>query len=152
MNREAFQDAWPEGASHCFGCGRNNDHGLQIKSYWDGDEAICIWQPQEQYKAGEDILNGGIIATLIDCHSLNTANAAASRAEGGRPIISYVTRNLRIDLLQPTPITQSVTLRARIKEFSEKKITLTCSLFSGKNECASGEIVAVRLPEELWIK
>ena len=31
----AFQDYYPDDVSHCFGCGRLNEHGLQIKSYWD---------------------------------------------------------------------------------------------------------------------
>jgi len=41
MSQEAFQDKWPDEVSYCFGCGRNNEKGFQIKSYWDGDEAVC---------------------------------------------------------------------------------------------------------------
>ena len=63
-------------------------------------------------------LNGGIIASLIDCHSLNLAIAHAYRAEG-RPIgsaprIGYVTANLQVTYAKPTPIDQLLELRARI--------------------------------------
>lgn len=43
MKSDAFQDHWPDIAANCWGCGRNNEHGLQIKSHWDGDEAVCVW-------------------------------------------------------------------------------------------------------------
>ncbi len=32
QERVYFQDQWPEIATQCWGCGRNNEHGLQIKS------------------------------------------------------------------------------------------------------------------------
>ena len=41
MTGKAFQDYYPEHMSHCFGCGRLNEYGHQIKSYWDGDESVC---------------------------------------------------------------------------------------------------------------
>jgi hypothetical protein len=41
MNQKSFQDYYPDELSHCYGCGRLNEHGLKIKSYWDGQEAGC---------------------------------------------------------------------------------------------------------------
>ena len=38
--KEAFQDYYHDDYSHCYGCGRLNEHGLQIKSYWDGEESV----------------------------------------------------------------------------------------------------------------
>ena len=105
MSEQAFQDQGS--VSHCHGCGPDNEKGLRIKSYWDGDEAVCTWQA-EPYQCGgsKDIVNGGIIASLIDCHSLNLAIAQAYKAEG-RPIgsvpkIFYVTANLKVDYHRPT--------------------------------------------------
>jgi hypothetical protein len=34
-----FQDYYPDQLSHCYGCGWLNEHGLQIKSFWQGDES-----------------------------------------------------------------------------------------------------------------
>src|SRR5260370_22086610 len=70
----------------CYGCGPLNPDGLQIKSYWEGDQALCTYQPRAAFMAGpRHVLNGGIIATLIDCHSICTAIAAIYEAER-RPI------------------------------------------------------------------
>ena len=148
MDPRAFQDGI--GGNHCWGCGAN-EHGLQIKSYWSGDEAICTWQPQAYHVAGPlHILNGGIIATIIDCHSVCTAIAAAYRAEGREigtePSIWYATASLQVTYLCPTPVKEPIVLRARIKEMKERKTTLTCSLFAKGEECARGELVAVRVP------
>jgi acyl-coenzyme A thioesterase PaaI-like protein len=153
---QAFQDKIP--GNYCWGCGNINEHGLQIKSYWSGDEAVCTWQPKPYHAAGPThVLNGGIIATVIDCHSVCTAIAAAYRAEGREigtePPIWYVTKSLQVTYLRPTPIDQPITLRARIKETNEKATILTCSLFEkGKGEeCARGEVVAIRVANA-WLE
>ena len=149
MSEKAFQDYYPDDVSYCYGCGRLNDHGLHIKSYWDGDETVCEWQPEDYHIAFPGYLNGGIIATIIDCHSVNTANSAAYRAEGREPgtepYLFYVTGSMHIDYLRPTPLGKPVTLRARVMEMGERKAVVACSLYSDGQECARGETVAVRL-------
>ncbi|MFX0098657.1 MAG: PaaI family thioesterase [Candidatus Hodarchaeota archaeon] len=148
MEEEAFQDKWPELVSHCWGCGRNNENGLQIKSYWDGDEAVCTFQPKEYHLAFPGAMNGGIIATLIDCHGLNTANAAAYKAAGKEldsdPSFGFVTGSLYVKFLQPTPMRKPVTVRAKVMEMKERKIKVACSLYSGKKLCATGEVIGVK--------
>lgn len=149
VDRRAFQDDIAE--KHCWGCGVLNEHGLQIKSHWSGDEAVCTWQPKAYHMAGPThVLNGGIIATIIDCHSICTAIAAADRTEGraenADAVTWYVTASLQVTFLKPTPIDEPVVLRARIKETKGKKTTVTCSLFAREEECARGEVVAVRVP------
>ena len=149
METEAIQDKWPEFATYCWGCGKNNIEGLQIKSYWDGDECVCNWQPKEQYLAFPGFLNGGIIASLIDCHSINTACAAAygshGRETGTEPILAYLTGSLYVEYLRPTPVEKPVVLKAKVKEFKPKKIVVTSKLLSRGEECARGEVVAVKI-------
>lgn len=149
MTREALQDQWPEWGRQCFGCGRDNEQGLQLKSYWEGDETVAVWQPQPHHLAFPGALCGGIIATLIDCHATNTANAAAYKAEGldigGQPLKGYVTGSLSVRYLKPTPVNKPVTLRARVKEIKGRKIIVTCSLLSGDIVCATGEVVAIKV-------
>ncbi len=149
MSKKAIQDQWTEYGTMCWGCGRNNKHGLQIKSYWDGDETVATWHPQPYHLAFPGALNGGIIASLIDCHSTNTANAAANKAEGrelsSETVKGYVTGSLFVKYLKPTSVDKPVTLRARVKEMKERKVTVTCSLYSEGVECVTGEVVAVRV-------
>ncbi len=156
MSQQTFQDLWPEMVSQCFGCGRNNEQGLQIKSYWDGDEAICTWIPQKKYSAGMGILCGGILSTIIDCHCVNTAIAALYKAEnrelGSKPFIPYVGGTINMKHIKPTFIKNPVILRAKVKEMKDRKTILTCTAYSGKIECAQAEVIAIKVPEPLWIK
>ena len=149
MEAGAFQDDLER--NYCWGCGSTNEHGLQIKSYWSGAEAVCLWQPQRYHTAGpRHVLNGGIIATVIDCHSICTAVAAAYRAAGRAigtdPLIWYVTGSLQVTYRRPAAIDQPIQVRARIKDMQERKTVVTCSLVAGETECATGEVVAVRVP------
>lgn len=151
MSREAFQDLGS--VLHCHGCGADNEKGLRIKSRWDGDEAVCAWRAEPHHCGGsKEIVNGGIIACLIDCHSLNLAIAHAYRSEG-RPIgsapkIGYVTGNLSVSYLRPTPIDQTVQLRAKILKIEGRKTWVHCALSAGGKLCAQGEVLGVRVERE----
>ncbi len=154
MEQIAFQDYMER--NKCWGCGSSNEYGLHIKSYWSGDESVCVWQPRKYHMAGPThILNGGIIATIVDCHSICTAIATAYREEGRglntEPFIWYVTASLKIDYLRPTLINEPVNLRARVRESRGRKTVVTCSLFSRDKECVRAEVLAVHVPPD-WFK
>src|SRR5688572_1470851 len=78
----AVQDFYPEGFSHCLGCGRLNKHGRQFKTRMEGDESVTRFTPQPQDTAVPGFVYGGLIAALIDCHAMATASAVAVRASG----------------------------------------------------------------------
>jgi acyl-coenzyme A thioesterase PaaI-like protein len=145
----AFQDQIPE--NFCYGCGPENPVGLRIRSLWAGNEALCVFQPAAYHAAGpRHILNGGIIATLIDCHAICTAIAhayhAENRAIGSDPAIWYATASLAVRYLRPTPLDRLVTVRARVVETRLKRTTLVCALSADDVECVQAEVVAVRVP------
>jgi acyl-coenzyme A thioesterase PaaI-like protein len=147
----AFQDQGS--VNYCHGCGADNEKGLQIKSYWDGEEAIATWQAQAHHCGGSrEIVNGGIVASLIDCHSLNLAIAHAYRAErraiGSAPRIGYVTGNLNVSYLKPTPMGEPLTLRARIIKTEGRKIWVSCALSAGGHVCATGEVLGIRVQRD----
>jgi len=154
MNEKAFQDYWQQ--NQCWGCG-NNEHGLHIKSYWDVDESICVWQPNTYHMAGPaGFLNGGIIATIIDCHSICTAIANEYRIErrdlDSKPLIWCVTASLKLHYLLPTPVDKPLTLKAKVKEKEKKKTLINCSLISNKLETVKAEVLAVRVNPDKWYK
>lgn len=144
-NRDYFQDHMPENV--CFGCGKNHE-GLQIKSFWEGDESVCIWTSEEKYHGWSDLMNGGIIATLVDCHCMGTAMANAYRTEqrslDSEPVYRYATGTLSVKYLKPTPNTK-VELRARVVEVKDRKTVLKCEVFSEKQKTAEAEVVAIRV-------
>lgn len=153
MTQKAFQDYYPEQFSYCYGCGRLNEHGLQIKSYWEGDESVSTFHPRPYHTAIPGYVYGGLIASLIDCHSTGTAAAAAYR-EAGRemntdPPLRFLTASLHVDYLRPTPIDKPIVIRGRVEEIKGRKIVVKSSLEVDGEICARGEVIAVQVPEEL---
>jgi acyl-coenzyme A thioesterase PaaI-like protein len=145
----AIQDRIPH--NHCWGCGTLNPRGLRIKSHAVGDEVVCTFQPSPDHMAGPTtVLYGGIIAAVIDCHSVCTAIADAYRAAGqeigSAPHRWCVTASLRIDYLAPTPIDGPVELRARVREASARKRIVDCSVHARGRETARAEVIAVEVP------
>jgi acyl-coenzyme A thioesterase PaaI-like protein len=153
MTEGAFQDYYPDHLSHCYGCGRLNESGLQIKSYWDGEESVCIFTPRPQHIGIPGYVYGGLIASLIDCHSTGTAAAAAYRAEsrpmGTEPPFRFVTASLHVDFLRPTPLGVPLELRSSVKEIKGRKVVVTTTLSAKGEVCARGEVVAVQMPDHL---
>jgi len=153
MGQKAFQDYYPDTLSHCYGCGRLNKHGLQIKSYWDGDETVCTFHPKPYHTAIPGYVYGGLIASLIDCHGTGTAAAAAYRAEGRAmdtdPPLRFLTGSLRVEYLRPTPLDGPLELRGRVKEVKGRKVVVAVSVFAQGEMRVRGEVVAIQMPEHL---
>ena len=147
----AFQDTYPENVAHCYGCGRLNEHGHQIKTYWDGDETVTRFQPQPEHTAIPGFVYGGLIASLIDCHSTGTAAAATYRAEqremDSEPPLRFVTGSLHVDFLKPTPLGPVLELRGRVKELKGRKVVVESEVWVDGAMTARGEVVAVQMPD-----
>ena len=107
MSDRPIQDYYPDNVAICYGCGRNNPHGLHIQTMWEGTEGVCRFTPESHHTAFPGYVYGGLIASLIDCHSMGTAIAAAHQGAGLEPSLdsdlTYVTANLNVDYLKPTP-------------------------------------------------
>ena len=156
MSEKAIQDYYPEDYSYCYGCGRLNEHGLQIKSYWDGEQSVCKFRPSPYHMAIPGFVYGGLIASLIDCHGTGTAAAAKyhaeNRAPGSEPSLRFVTASLHVDYLAPTPIDATLELRGRVKEIKERKVIVDVTLSANGRTCARGKVTGVRMPESMEVK
>lgn len=154
MTEKAFQDYYPDKWSYCYGCGRLNEDGLQIKSYWDGEETVCNFKPRSSHTAIPGYVYGGLIASLIDCHATGTAAAAIYKAEnrpmGTQPDVRFVTASLKVDYLLPTPIDTILELRGRVKEIRGRKVVVEIDLKAKGVITAKGEVVAVMVPENMF--
>jgi acyl-coenzyme A thioesterase PaaI-like protein len=155
MNRQekAFQDYYPDHFAQCYGCGRLNDQGLHVRSFWDGDEAVCTFEPKPYHTAIPGYVYGGLLASLVDCHCTGTASAAAYRAEGREmgsdPPFRFVTASLHVDYLLPTPMGVPLEVRARVKEIKGRKVVMTATIAALGKTCVRGEVVAVQVPDRL---
>lgn len=138
--------------NHCFGCGPLNENGLSIKSRWKNEtESVCIFSPLPHHCAAPTkFLNGGIIATIIDCHCICTAIVYAykknDREIGTGEKIWYATSGLNIDYKRPVSITEQAILRARLLSETDRKLEIECILESGDKECVKAIVIASIVP------
>ena len=150
---KAFQDYYPDSTSHCYGCGRLNEHGLQIKSNWDGEESVAHYRPRPYHMAVPGYVYGGLLASLIDCHGTGTAAAAAYRAENRSmdtdPPIRFLTGSLNGKYLKPTPLGPPIQLRGKIREVKGRKVIVDVSVSVDHIVTVTGEVIAIQVPEHL---
>lgn len=153
MADKAFQDFYPDEMSYCYGCGRLNERGHQIKSYWDGEESVCTFQPKPYHTAVPGYVYGGLLASLVDCHGTGTAAAAANRVDGisieNGLSYRYVTASLQVNYLKPTPLGPPLILRGHVKELKGRKAVIAVNLYANGELCVQGEVIAVQIPENM---
>ncbi|MGH8280327.1 MAG: PaaI family thioesterase [Gammaproteobacteria bacterium] len=145
MSSKSLQDTYaPNGT--CFGCGPANPQGLHIKSFVQGDEVVCTWQPATQHEAYPGALNGGIVGTLLDCHCNWTAAWYLMQKSGADHPPCTVTANYAIQLKRPTPTGAPLTLRAHVVESSTDRAVVEGELVAGGKVCDTcrGTFVAVK--------
>ena len=151
----AIQDFYPRGFDTCYGCGRSNPHGMQLKSRWDGEgpDVVAHYTPRPEQIGVSGFAYGGLIASLIDCHAMATAAAASERAEGRaigeREAPRYVTASLKVDFVKPTPADCELEVRARVRELGARKAIVEATVSANGVVTARGEVVAVRIPETM---
>jgi acyl-coenzyme A thioesterase PaaI-like protein len=154
MTAKAVQDYYPDDIAICYGCGRLNEHGLKIKSYWEGDESVCRFTPQPYHTAFPGCVYGGLVASLIDCHATGTAASAKHREDGKTlgvdPLERFVTVSLHVDYRAPTPVDKTLELRGRIVESKGRKMVVSVTLSAENKIRARGELVAVQMPEDFF--
>jgi len=112
----------------CFGCGPANPKGLQLRSFHGtaGQPAyVAEFLPWPEHDNGTGFLNGGIIGTLLDCHSA-AAVVDVALENGWRPLgdalLPFLTAGLDVRYRRPAPLTEPVTLGAEISSASEAEI------------------------------
>lgn len=146
----AIQDTYPDDVAHCYGCGRENPAGHQLKTYWDGEGTVARFTPRPEHTAMPGYVYGGLIASLVDCHGTGSAAAAGYRAQGrepgSEPPLRYVTASLQVDFVAPTPMGVELTLRGTIDEVGERKVVVSETVHACDTLVARGRVVAVLMP------
>lgn len=151
MEIKGVQDFYSDEFAHCYGCGRLNHDGLQIKTRWDGDETVSTYTPRTYHTAMEGFVYGGLLASLIDCHGTGSAALAYAR-EHNIELTKYnaprfVTGSLTVNYKKPTPIEGPLEIRGKIKEIKGRKVISEINLWAGGEICVTGEVLAVLIPE-----
>lgn len=145
MTKKSLQETHaPNNA--CFGCGPKNEKGLHIRSFPEGDEVVCSWQPQTHHEAFPGMLCGGIIGTVLDCHCNWTATYHLMKKGGVDHPPCTVTADYAIKLLRPTPTDQPIAMRARVVESTDDRAMVEGELIAHGRVTATcrGTFVAVK--------
>lgn len=147
--RVAIQDLYPEDFSHCYGCGRYNTAGYQIKTYLAGATTVTEFEPATYHTGGADYVYGGLIASVIDCHSTGSAALLWMSANGMEigpgPAVRFVTAHLEVDYLAPTPLSP-MHVTGSAEEIGERKVVVASNVVVDGNVTATGRAVLVKPP------
>lgn len=136
MTEVSAQDRYgPNGV--CFGCGPKNPKGLQIKSRWEGDDFILRYKPKEEHRAFGDILNGGIIGSLFDCHSNWCAATTLFKLHPDKPFPSTVTSEFYVKLKRPTPLNAQILIKAKPSEIDGTKVIVEAEMWANNKLTAT---------------
>jgi acyl-coenzyme A thioesterase PaaI-like protein len=130
--------------SICFGCGPANAKGLRIKSHWEGEIFVAHFTPLPEHQAFTGIVSGGILGTLLDCHSNWCAATALMRQRALKELPATVTSEFHVKLRRPTPV-QELLLVARPIEVGEDRVTVEAEVRANEKATATcrGVFVAV---------
>jgi len=130
-----------------------NEHGHQLKSFWDGDETVAYYTPESYHIAIPGYVYGGLIASLIDCHGTGSAAAAAykaaERSMDSSPPFRFLTGTLTVKYIKPTPLGPPIELRGKIREVKGRKVTVDITVSVEGEITARGEVIALQVPEHL---
>jgi len=135
----------------CYGCGPRNPRGLQLKSYRQGDRVVAEFRPAAKHLGLEGFVYGGLIASLMDCHGMA---AAAAYFRDLAPALSHaprtVTASLKVSYRRPTPLGEHpLRLDAWVASATARKAVVEIELSVAGEITATGEVVAVQLPESM---
>ncbi len=135
-NEKSLQETYaPTGI--CFGCGVANEKGLRIRSFENGEEVTAEWTAESHHQAFPGMLSGGIVGTLLDCHSNWTAAYFLMKKLGKTEPDCTVTANYSVKLLRPTPSDATIKLVARVVDSTEDRATIEAELIANEKICAT---------------
>ncbi|MBX7434625.1 PaaI family thioesterase [Mycobacterium sp. Y57] len=143
MDATAIQDRlFP--TANCFGCGPANSRGLRLKSYLAADFVTATFMPWPEHDNGLGFLNGGIIATVLDCHTAACVMHEASIQGWDAPpgaLLPFVTSGIDVRYLRPSPLDSAVELRAVVVKSTEPEIVCAAELRYDDKVRATGQAV-----------
>ena len=129
---------------NCFGCGHANERGLKLRSYAVDGTVHATFTPWPEHDNGGGYLNGGIIATVLDCHGAAAVLLEAHR-RGWPPApgtgLAFVTAGLDVRYRRPTPLHEPVALTAELLAVAEPEMTVVAHVLAGDRVCATGTAV-----------
>lgn len=128
---------------NCFGCSPDNENGLQMKFVEDGEYLTCDWEPKGFLAGYNNILHGGIQATLMD--------EIASWFVQVKLKTAGVTSTMNLRLKRTVPSNQgTLKLRAWLKEIRRNLVDVNVELINPDGKVgATGVITYFTFPPDV---
>ncbi|ADH99697.1 PaaI family thioesterase [Salisediminibacterium selenitireducens] len=149
----AIQDYYPDDFAHCYGCGRLNENGMKLRTFWHEDESSTVtwYEPRDNQIAIPGFVYGGLLASFVDCHGTGSAALMKHKMNGfmpddGEDAPRFVTASLHLDYLKPTPHGETLKAIGSVEEIHPKKFKVTVTVYAGTLHVVNGEVVAVQAP------
>ena len=152
----AIQDFYEEDFAWCYGCGRLNNQGHHFQTRWNQEETLTQYHPLPEHIAIPGFVYGGLLASLLDCHSTGSAALALYRQMGHEPgdkepVPRCVTASLKVDYLKPTPLGTTLSVRGHIISVGTRKVVVHSELYAEDDLCVRSEAVAVVAPDTMTL-
>ena len=126
----------------CFGCAPDNEHGLRLEFFEDGDDVVATWKPEPCYQGWLDTLHGGIQSTLMD----ELAGWVVFRKLQTAGVTSRLDARFLKSISTNEPF---LTVRGRIKERKRAAVFIETEIYDSKGElCTRADIVYFAMPQE----
>ena len=126
----------------CFGCAPDNEHGLRLEFFEDGDDVVATWKPEPCYQGWLDTLHGGIQSTLMD----ELAGWVVFRKLQTAGVTSRLDARFLKSISTNEPF---LTIRGRIKERKRAAVFIETEIYDSKGElCTRADIVYFAMPQE----
>jgi uncharacterized protein (TIGR00369 family) len=114
----------------CFGCGADNPYGLRMKFLSDGEIVVCRLTVPDHLCGWDNIIHGGIIATIHDEMMSWTAIQLLRKM--------ILTKSVSVDFLKPLFTGREIEARGRIKQaVSEREAIVASAIYDGSGTCCS---------------
>jgi acyl-coenzyme A thioesterase PaaI-like protein len=124
-----------------------------LKSFVVGDEVVAHFTPLPEHISVPGFTYGGLLASLVDCHAMAAAAAAAELAAGRRigdgPAPRFVTASLKVDYLKPTPLGVELEIRSHVSERNDRKAIVAVTVSANGAITVKAEVIAVRMPDTM---
>ena len=116
MDDRSLQEVWfPDGL--CFGCGPANEGGLHLRSFARNGMVVADWESVEVYRSGIPVVAGGVVGTLLDCHTGAAVLNAVGIRDGHTPYVDgdpWVTKSYTVNFRRATPLNRKLHVVAEI--------------------------------------
>jgi len=132
--------------NHCFGCGPANDKGLRIRSLpAENGHVVCDFTPEPHHESFDNVVNGGIIGALLDCHMNWAAVHHFMQTQKLDHAPACVTAEFKVVFKRPTP-RGPIHIDAHVVSATEDRADVEATVTAGGKVTAlgTGTFVAVK--------